>query len=156
MKDVMLEINEQEKELLLNEIGKLAGNINSSEKTRNEFEKLLSAVNEQIIDGSQLSVLSQVLELLLTTGEIRKTYNPIEEQKLFRLYVKTPAGAEQKERIEELNYSLKALQQQTIEDISFSLKLPGVYGITIKTNKCELSLSANQFGVYADKLEMEI
>ena len=65
-------------------------------------------------------------------------------------------GKEQKENIDELNNSLKALQTQIIESISFSLKLPGVYGISITTDKCELSLNVNQFGIFADKLEMEI
>ena len=156
MKEVMLEINSEEKEILQNEIEIFSKSPSVSEKTKHEFEKLLTSINEQVIDEPQLSILSDVLELLLTTGEIRKNYSPIEEQKIFRLYGKTPAGKVQKENIDGLNKSLKVLQTQTIESISFSLKLPGVYGISIKTDKCELSLNANQFGIYADKLEMEI
>jgi len=156
MKEVMLEINSEEKEILQIEIETLSKSSNGNEKTKNEFEKLLTAINEQKIEEHQLSVLSHVLELLLTTGKIRQNYSPIEEQKIFRLYGKTPVGREQKENIDELNNSLKALQTQMIESISFSLKLPGVYGISITTDKCELSLNINQSGIFADKLEMEI
>ena len=91
MKEVMLEINSEEKEILQTEIETLSKSSNGNEKTKNEFEKLLTAIDEQKIDEPQLSVLSHVLELLLTTGKIRKNYSPIEEQKIFRLYGKTPA-----------------------------------------------------------------
>jgi len=156
MKEAMLEINDDEKEILQSEIELLSINSNGSGKAGIEFNKLLAAVNEKLIDETQLPVFSHILELLLTTGDIRKNYGPVEEQKIFRLYGKTPAGREQKESIDELNKSLKALETQSIEGISFSLKLPGVYGISIKTDKCELSLSVNKFGIYADKFEIEI
>jgi uncharacterized protein YpuA (DUF1002 family) len=101
----MLEINSEEKEILQSEIEILSKNTNGSDKSKNEFEKLLTSIDKQIIEEPQLSVLTHILELLLTTGEIRKNYSPIEEQKIFRLYGKTPAGKEQKENIDEpLNY----------------------------------------------------
>jgi hypothetical protein len=156
MKEVMIELNDEEKEILQFEIGILSKKSNGSSKTAIEFNKLLASVNEKLIDEVQLPVFSHILELLLTTGDIRKNYGPVEEQKIFRLYSKTPAGREQKESIDELNRSLKALETQTIEGISFSLKLPGVYGISIKTDKCELSLNATKSGIYADKFEIEI
>jgi hypothetical protein len=152
----MLEITNEEKEILKREIEILCERPEGNHKTNIQFEELLNSINGQKIDEPQLSVLSHVLELLLASGEIRKKYSPIEEQKIFRLYGRTPIGKELKENIDELNNSLKALQAQKIEDISFSLKLPGIYGISIKTDKCELSLNASQFGVYADKLEFEI
>jgi len=152
----MLEINNEEKEILKSEIELLSQSPDGNERTKTEFKNLLAAIEEQKIDGIQLSALTYAIELLLTTGEIRRKYSPIEEQKIFRLYCKTPSGKERKDNIDELNKSLKALQKQKIENISFSLKLPGVYGISITTDKCELSLNANQFGVYADKLELEI
>jgi hypothetical protein len=156
MDEYMLEISSEEKEILKSEVEILSNNTFVDAKTRTEFSGLLIAINEQKIDDSQLPVLTYVLELLLTTGEIRKQYSPIEEHKILRLYNKTPAGKERKDNIDELNRSLKALNGQNIESISFSVKMPGVYGISITTDKCELSLNANQSGIYADKLEIEI
>jgi hypothetical protein len=152
----MLEISIEEKDIIQKEIEILSKKSFGNEKTKSEFEKLLFAIKSQNIDDAQLPVLGQVLELLLTTGKIRKSFGPVEEQKILRLFWKTPGGIERKENISELNKSLKVLQSQKIEDITFSLKLPGVYGISIKTNECEITLNADQFGIYADKLEVEI
>jgi hypothetical protein len=156
MDEYMLEISSDEKDILKSEVELLSNNSLIDAKSKDEFNKLFNAIGIQKIEEPQLGVLSYVLELLLTTGEIRNKYSPIEEQKILRLYYKTPAGKERKENIDELNKSLKALNGQNIESISFSLKMPGVYGISITTDKCELSLNANQSGVYADKLEIEI
>jgi hypothetical protein len=152
----MLEIGNDEKIIIREEISILSKKTSGNEKTKIEFENLISAIESQNIDGTQLSLLSKVLELLLTSGEIRRRYSFVDEQKIFRLYKKTPAGKQQKENIDELNKSLKVIQSQKIESFSFSLILPGVYGIAIKTDECEISLNINQSGIYADKIEIEI
>jgi hypothetical protein len=152
----MLEINNDEKEIIREEISILSKKTAVNEKTKNEFENLISAIESQNIDDTQLYLLSKVLELLLSSGEIRRKYSYVDEQKIFRLYGKTPTGKKQKDNIDKLNKSLMILQSQKIESISFSLNLPGVYGIAIKTDEGEISLNINQSGIYADKLEVEI
>jgi hypothetical protein len=152
----MLEISIEEKEIIQKEIEILSKKYSATKKANNEFEKLLRAIENQNIEEAQLPVLGQVLELLLTSGKVRKNFGFVEEQKILRLYGKTPAGIERKENIIELNKSLKVLQYQKIEDISFSIKLPGVYSILIKTDECEITLNADHSGIYADKLEVEI
>ncbi|MGA7722514.1 MAG: hypothetical protein WCA84_15190 [Ignavibacteriaceae bacterium] len=152
----MLEINNDEKEIIREEINILSKKTAVNEKTKNEFENLISAIESQNIDDTQLYLLSKVLELLLSSGEIRRKYSYVDEQKIFRLYGKTPTGKKQKDNIDKLNKSLMILQSQKIESISFSLNLPGVYGIAIKTDEGEISLNINQSGIYADKLEVEI
>jgi hypothetical protein len=152
----MIELKNDEMEILKQEIGVLSAGAISSKESTYLFNNLLSSINGKKIDKIQLQPFGQILELLLSTGVIRKNFSPVEEQKIFRLYLKTPQGKERKKNIDELNKSLKALQTQKIEGISFSIKSPGVYSISISTDKCELSMNVNKSGVYADKLELGI
>ncbi len=149
-------ISDEEKNILIPEIRNLISNPGIDLKTANEFRVLESSVSNGAMEEDILTVFSHVLEILLTTGEIRKKYGYQEELLILRLYKNTPWGNEREDNLNMINRTLSAIQKHKINNMSFRLKLPGVYGLEITTDKCQLVIEIDQFGISPGKVELEL
>ncbi len=152
----MTALKEEEKKILSEELELLSANPEIGSKLSKELLCLQSDIKNGSLDENSSSIFCYVLEMLLASGEIRKKYGYNEELLILRLYKNTKWGSERENNMKQVNNALIALQDHKIDQIFFSLKLPGVYGLVINTDKCQLQFEINQFGIQPDKIEMEL
>lgn len=155
-RSVMLLIDTEDRDILTPEIEAFKRPLDKESKLNLDYECLLSAIDSGAIADDLLPLLEHVLELILASGYIRQSHGPQEEQRLFKLYRKTSAGTQVSQNIKEVNQSIEALKNHKIENLSFSLKLPGIYTLKIGTEQCQLVLRIDKLGIFVDQLAVEV
>jgi hypothetical protein len=148
----MREIGAEEIEILHPEIERLMVPLAPDSKARQDYVRLLAEIGSGSVSEELIATLEQVLEITLSTGRIRHAYGPQEEQRLLRLYQRTPTGARGRELLEQVNQSLETLKAQRIENLAFSLNTPGTYRLEIGTDQCEITVSIDWNGVSIHQL----
>ena len=129
----------EEQELLLEEVTAFAEAARDPE-TRADLQTLAGLVQTGALPDEALPAIGGVLEIGLQTGRIRKMHRASGEQALLRLFHKTPAGEAQTKTTADLNKALAELEGQNIETVKVLTRVPGVYLLTISTDKCEMTL----------------
>lgn len=148
----MITPSQEDRDLLLPELRELLAPL--SPDARGDHDRLLTALEQGSVSADLVPTLEDALELLLTSGQIRRRCGPFEELQLFRLYQRTPAGQGAKAQLEKVNDALDALKDQPIRHVGFSLKLPGVYRLEIATDQGEIVLAIDRHAVAVHQLEV--
>ena len=149
-----MDIGPIERELLIEEARTLAGAV-QDERVRRHYERLAAALEDGRVDGADLTMLENLLELGLQTGRLRKRYTAEGEQALLRLFHKTPRGIAVMAATGEVNQALAALQGQTLTGLAFTSRAPGVYGLTLDTDGGHFSLCIHPEGITLDTVELD-
>jgi hypothetical protein len=149
-----MEIDLQEKELLIREIKALIGQIQGD--TRNKYISLLESIEKGKVPEELMGYLERLLEIGFETGRIGKVYGREDEQVFLQIYHKTLRGSRILSLIQETNRSLTTLKDQPIRNISFSLKNPGAYRLTLDTPLCHIILGIDPEGVRVENMEVSI
>ncbi len=149
-----MEIDLQEKELLIREIKALTGQIQG--ETRNKYLSLLEFLEKGEVPEELMGYVERLLEIGFETGRIGKVYDREDEQVFLRIYHKTLRGSRILSLLQETNRSLTTLKNQLIRNISFSLKNPGAYRLTIDTHLCHIILGIDSEGARIENIEVGI
>lgn len=150
-----VELTETEQELIENEASTFAMQAEKA-STRDTYQQLAEKSVEGIIPDEFLAATGELLQLGLASGRIRGVYGAHAEMAAVRLFRKTPQGQQLNRQVEEANQALEALRDQPIEEISFSLRGPGQYGLRIKTAGCQLTALLGPSGIDVRSLEISI
>jgi|SRR5690606_14041141 len=150
-----VELSAAEQELIENEASAFAMRTEKP-STRDIYQQLAEKGGEGIIPDDLLTAAGELLQLGLASGRIRAVYGAHTEMAAVRLFQKTPQGQQLNRQVEEANQALKVLKDQPIEEISFFLRGPGLYGLRIKTAGCQLTTLLGPSGIDVRSLEISI
>lgn len=150
-----MRITAAEQELLDVEIGSFARALHDP-AARARYEELQEAVREGEVGDDLVGHLGNVLEVGLQSGRLRRFYGADGEQALARLFNRTPSGERLSEAAKSVTKALTALQGQVIEEIKVSSVGPGAYGLSIDTDRCQISLRLDRSGVEVENLAVGI
>jgi hypothetical protein len=150
-----MRVSAVEQELLAPEIRSYAGALGDA-GAREKYLVLLVAVEDGEVPDDLLGHLSNVLEVGLQSGRLRKFYGADGEQALARLFHRTPAGARLAATAQEVTTALEALHGQTIADIKIAAAGPGGYRLTIDTDRCEITVRLDRSGVDVENLAIGV
>ncbi len=152
----MISINDELKEILAAELARLIGALEPGSPQRQDYAQLLAEIENGEVTAERAGYLEKLLDLLLSSGVARQIYGPPLEMQLARLYRQTPAGEAARRLLDQVNQVLANLQGQQIVQLSFALKAPGLYQLSVQTEDCELSLNIDKKGITVDKLSVDI
>ena len=150
-----MRISATEQELLLPEIASFARALRDPAQQA-RYDELRAAVEEGEVGEELADRLSNVLEVGLQSGRLRRFYGADGEQALARLFHRTPAGARLSQAAKAVTEALEALHGQTIEEIRVSAIGPGSYGLMIDTDRCQLNLRLDRGGVRVENVAVGI
>jgi hypothetical protein len=150
-----MKISAAEQELLVPEIMAFARALRDPQ-AREPYDVLRAGVQEGEVDDDLLPHLGNVLEIGLQSGRLRKLYGADGEQALSRLFHRTPAGAKLAELAKSVTEALSALQGQVIEDVKVSALGPGTYGVTLDTDRCQITMRMDRSGVRVENVAIGI
>jgi len=122
---------------------------------RDAFVALNDAVEKMEVPAELAPRLDAIVELLLSSGRARHMYGPVAELALYALFQKTPRGKAIAASIHELNGALARLKGEPLEEISASLRKPGVYILTIKAGGYRVALRFAPDGAGVDSVEVD-
>jgi hypothetical protein len=150
-----MRISATEQELLLPEIASFLRALRDPQ-ARGPYEALRGAVEEGEVGEDLAGHLGNVLEVGLQSGRMRRFYGADGEQALARLFHRTPAGARLAQAARAVTQALTALQGQVIEEVRISALGPGSYGLTIDTDRCQISLRLDRGGVEVENVAVGV
>jgi hypothetical protein len=150
-----MRISATEQELLIPEVMAFARALRDPQ-AREPYDVLRVQVQEGEVDDDLLPHLGNVLEIGLQSGRLRKLYGADGEQALSRLFHRTPAGAKLAELAKSVTEALSALQGQVIEDVKVSALGPGTYGVTLDTDRCQITMRMDRSGVRVENVAIGI
>ena len=144
-----------ERDILVAETQALIGTV-SSPASQAIYTELLLAVQSGSVPENLLGPLERVLELGLRTGRVRKIHSPQAAKALQRLFDKTPAGTALSKSAGAANEALQVLCGHVLEEVSFSAAGPGVYGLTLSTDRCRVTLEVSDKGIWVKEVGLGI
>jgi hypothetical protein len=150
-----MNIGATESELLTQEIGSLAGMLRDP-AARERYGALRDAVREGEVPEELVGHLGNILEMGLQSGRLRALYGADGEQALTRLFHRTPTGSALQDEAKSVTHALNGLQAQRIEEIRVAALGPGTYGLTIDTDRCQVSVRLDRGGVRVESLAIGI
>lgn len=150
-----MRINATEQELLVPEITLFAAALHDP-AAHSRYEELRAAVEEGEVEEDLVGHLSNVLEIGLQSGRLRRFYGADGEQALAKLFHRTPAGAALADEARAVTQALSALHGQSLADIRVSALGPGSYGLMIDTDRCQINLRLDRSGVRVENVAVGI
>jgi hypothetical protein len=150
-----MRIEAMEQELLVPEITTFARALRDP-AARAPYEELMAEVREGEVSEPLVGHLTNVLEVGLQSGRLRRFYGADGEQALARLFHRTPAGAVLSGEAKAVSKALAALQGQTVADLRISAVGPGSYSLTIDTDRCQLQVRLDRGGVRVENVAVGI
>src|ERR1700687_448282 len=99
-----MELNSQERELLMEEADALIETAREPQRAR--VVELRAALETEQLSAESVEALENLLALELRTGRARKIHGPMAESTLLRLYQRTPTGTELQKSTNQVNKAL--------------------------------------------------
>jgi len=121
---------------------------------REDYLALNDAVEKMAVPPELTPSLGSIVEVALSTGHIRGTFGPAAELALSALFQKTPRGETIVGSMRELNRALAKFRGQPLEEISASLRKPGVYTLTIKNGDYRIVVRLDHDGAGIESVEV--
>ena len=148
-------LDELQKEILAREVRAfLTGVADPDAQAR--YAGLLQGVEDGEVGEECAAALEGVLTIVLESGRARKLYGPPGENSLNSLFHKTPRGAALVQQANEVNKALQGLEGQVLREISFRPTGPGSWGLTLQTDRGELTLRIDRQGIRVHDLEVDL
>jgi hypothetical protein len=114
---------------------------------RDGYLALAAAVADGEVDDALVPSLERLLDLGLRTGRVRRVHGPQAEAAVARVYHATPAGRELAALLADVNTALGALRGQPLHRLTFAVRGPGSYTLSIETPAAALTLDIGPGGV---------
>jgi hypothetical protein len=151
----MVLLDESQKEILEREVRAFLTGVTDPE-AQARYAGLLQEIEDREVSEEFATAFEGILAIILESGRARKLYGPAAENSLNSLFQKTARGSALVQQANEVNKALKGLEGQTIGGISFRSTGPGSWGLTLRTNRGELTLRIDRQGLRVDNLEVDV
>jgi|SRR5215475_1471191 len=151
----MVSLDELQQEILGQEILTFLNGVSDPE-THARYTGLLHEVEDGEVGEESAAALEGMLTIILESGRARKLYGPAGENTLTALFQKTPRGSALVQQATEMNRALKGLEGQKLSGIAFRSTGPGAWGLTLQTDRGELTLRIDRQGIRVNSLEVDL
>ncbi len=148
-------LDEFQKEILEREVRAFLTGVADPE-AQARYAGLLQEVEDGEVSEECSTALEGILQVVLESGRARKLYGPPGENSLNSLFQKTPRGSALVQQANEVNKALKGLEGQTLGGVSFRSTGPGSWGLTLQTDRGELTLRIDRQGIRVHDLEVDL
>ena len=152
-RDGALSLDELQRDLLSAQIRDFIAAAPES-AARDAFAALNDAVEKMEVPAELAPRLDVIVEMLLSSGRIRRMHGPAAELALSALFQKTQRGKAIAASTRELNRALARLKNEPLEEISASVLKPGVYALTIRAGGYRIALRFAPDGASVDSIEL--
>jgi hypothetical protein len=146
---------DDERPVLLAEIDAVVQQLRNAE-AREVYAELRAAVEAGEVSEGLMPHLERLLEMGLETGRIRQVHSPHGEMAALRVFQRTPKGSALKATCDAANEALQSLQGHEIEGLTFSVRGPGAYSLTLETNQTTLTIHIDRHGVRVRSMEVGV
>ncbi len=129
----------------------------SDPSAREVYRALAEAVEKMAVGPTELRArLGAIVEVALQSGRVRRLFGPGAELSLVALFQKTPRGREIGSSIRALNSALAKLKDDTVEEMSATLRAPGSYALTIRASRCQMVIRFEPAGVRVESVDVAL
>ncbi len=150
-----IKLDSIQREVLLGEIKNMLAAPLSAE-ARARYEQLKKSVEGDLDIPPELSPhLSIVIESSIITGNAKR-FGAGVQQSMVALYQKTGHGKAIAESIDAINAALEKLNGHAIEQVSTTLRAPGSYALTFKTDQLQMVIVFDRTGLSIESLEVNL
>jgi hypothetical protein len=144
---------EDERPVLLGEIDAVMEQLRNAE-AREVYGELRAAVEAGEVPDGLLPPLERLLEMGLETGRIRQVHTAHGEMAALRVFQRTPQGSALKASCDAANEALQSLQEHVIEGLTFSVRGPGSFSLSLETDQTTLTIHIDRHGVRVRSMEV--
>jgi len=150
-----VKIDSTQREVILGEITHMLA-APLSPDARAPYEQLRKCVEENLDLPLELNpYLSIVIESSIITGNAKR-YGAGVQQSMVALFQKTSRGKSIADSIEAINAALAKVKGHVIEQLSTTLRAPGSYALTIKTDQLQMVIVFDRAGLSIESLEVNL
>jgi len=153
--DAPLTLDDLQRQVLLQQIAAFS-QANPDPQSRQDYVALADAVSRLEVPTALLPRLTAILEIVLSSDRIRRTSGPGAHLALMALFQKTPRGREIAQSLHELNTALSRLKNDTVEEMTASMRGPGAWALTVKTSGCQMVIRFDRDSVRVESLEVAL
>ena len=151
--DESLTLDSLQRDILLPQIESfLAASPNA--EARASYLALREAIDGLIIPAGLTGRLGAIVEVLLTSGRVRKLYGPGAELSLWALFQRTPQGRGINSSVEAVNAAFKRFSGQQIAGITAVARGPAAYALTVKTAQFQVVVRFEPTGIRLENVEL--
>ncbi|HZP44714.1 MAG TPA: hypothetical protein VFB15_03605 [Candidatus Binataceae bacterium] len=122
--------------------------------SRTAFADLGARIDRREVPSDLAARLGALLEVLLSSGRVRKTYGPGAELSLWALYQKTPAGQALASSVDSVNRALQSFAGRTLDSVAIVARGPGAYALTLRTTDLQLVIRLDAGGARLESAEL--
>jgi hypothetical protein len=126
-----------------------------SPEARAPYERLKKALEENLDLAPASPYLGMMIEGSIISGNAKRLGAGV-QQSMVALYQKTPHGKAIAESIGAVNAALEKVKGHVIEQISTTLRAPGSYAMTLKTDQLQMVIVLDRAGLSIESLEVNL
>ena len=150
-----IKLDSIQREVLLGEIQNILAAPLSPE-ARAPYEQLKKCVEGDLVIPPELSPhLGIVIESSIITGNAKR-FGAGVQQSMVALFQKTVRGKAIAESIDAINAALEKVKGHVIEQVSTTLRAPGSYALTFKTDQLQMVIVFDRTGLSIESLEVNL
>ena len=150
-----IKLDSIQREVLLGEIANMLA-APLSPAARAPYEQLRKCVEDNLDIPVELSsYLNVMIESSIITGNAKRLGAGV-QQSMVALIQKTPQGKVIAESISAVNAALEKLKGHVIDQVSTTLRAPGSYAMTIKTDQLQMVIVLDRSGLSIESLEVNL
>ena len=141
--------------MLLGEIGNMLARP-LPEDARETYERLRHATDAGLEIPSELTpYLGMMIESSIISGNAKR-FGAGVQQSMVALFQRLPNGKAIAESIAAVNAALEKVKGHAIEEISTTLRAPGSYAMTLKTDQLQMVIIFDRSGLSIESLEVNL
>jgi hypothetical protein len=127
-----------------------------SPDVRLPYEQLQKSIEDSSEISSDLSpYLGLMIESSIITGNAKR-FGAGVQQSMVALFQKLPNGKAIADSISAVNAALEKVKGHAIEQISTTLRAPGSYALTLKTDQLQMVIIFDRAGLSIESLEVNL
>lgn len=148
-----IRLNEPQRELVMEEAADFAAKV-KGEKLKEAYQRIGTEAQQGMIPDQLVPVLGNLLGVGLASGRIRSIHGAHAEMEAVKLFHQTPPGRALRRESTQLNEMFKCLAGQPIQNLSVSVRGPGLFTFTIQTDETRIAISFSQAGIDVRSVEV--
>lgn len=146
----MLELSPEEADIVAAEATAAARVLEGTRKQ--QALELASEAPSGEVPGELTTALERIISASLQGGRARQLYKAEGERILTRLLLRTPGGQRLQENLDAVNQALHSLGGRRLDDIAVTMRSPGHFTVSLRTEGVGLVLSVGPGGVGVESL----
>jgi hypothetical protein len=125
-------------------------------EARAPYQRLQKSLEDNLVISSDLNpYLGMMIESSIITGNAKR-FGAGVQQSMVALFQKLPNGKAIADSISAINAALGKLKGHAIEQVSTTLRAPGSYALTLKTDQLQMVIIFDRTGLSIESLEVNL